>query len=351
MTVGQTALTGYDARDAQPPVSASNPIPPFVSPADEAFAEAQAAARARSRFFGHVVVWGAVTFFFLVTAGLEAASVIGGIWGIWLAWKGYHVVYAPDLEARFLREELERRRIRADLTLKPGPAPRPGRSLEELSASIAHEIRNPITAAKSLVQQMGEDPRSDENVEYAKIALAELDRVERSISHLLRYAREEAVTLEPVVLVEVVDSALEGFRDRLVRDKVEVQREHDGAGALTGDPEKLRRVLINLIGNALDAMAEGPTPSPRLSIQSGTNLAGTEVWLKVADNGPGIEPERLAKIWSPFHTSKQSGTGLGLAITKKLVESHGGQIEVRSEVNKGAEFTVTFPARTEEPVR
>lgn len=350
MTVGETSLNGYDARAAPPTVSALTPTPPTVSPADATFAEAQAAAKARSRFFGHVVVWGAVSFFFLVTGGLETASVIGGIWGIWLAWKGYHVVYAPDLEARFLKEELTRRQLRHDLTQKPLP-PKGGRSLEELSASIAHEIRNPITAAKSLVQQMGEDPRSDENVEYAKIALAELDRVERSISHLLRYAREEAVAMEPVALTEVVDSALEGFRDRLLREKVEVVRDHDGPGAIKGDPEKLRRVLINLIGNAMDALAEGPTPSPRLSIQSGTNLAGTEIWLKVADNGPGIEADRLAKIWSPFHTSKQSGTGLGLAITKKLVESHGGQIEVQSEPNKGAEFTVTFPALPKEPSR
>ena len=89
MTVGETSLNGYDARAAPTTVSALIPTPPTVSPADTAFAEAQAAARARSRFFGHVVVWGAVSFFFLVTAGLEAASVIGVIWGICLAWRGY----------------------------------------------------------------------------------------------------------------------------------------------------------------------------------------------------------------------------------------------------------------------
>src|SRR5262249_57733345 len=91
-----------------------------------------------------------------------------------------------------------RRRVRA--TLDGGRRALEGRharSLEELSASIAHEIRNPITAAKSLVQQMEEDPRGAENVEYARVALAELERVERSVSHLLRFARGEETQLAP----------------------------------------------------------------------------------------------------------------------------------------------------------
>jgi len=89
------------------------------------------------------------------------------------------------------------------------------RNLEELSASIAHEIRNPITAAKSLVQQLGEDPGSAENVEYANIALQELDRVEKSISHLLRYAREEEMNPRPMKLADAIESALETVRERL----------------------------------------------------------------------------------------------------------------------------------------
>ena len=90
-------------------------------------------------------------------------------------------------------------------------------------------------------------------------------------------------------------------------------------------------------------MEESGTPNPILRISSGHNLAGTELWLRVKDNGPGIPSDRLAKVFSPFHTSKQDGTGLGLAITKKSVEAHGGTIEVLSEEYDGTEFVLTFP--------
>jgi signal transduction histidine kinase len=112
---------------------------------------------------------------------------------------------------------------------------------------------------------------------------------------------------------------------------------------MAGDAEKLRRVLINLTGNALDALEQAGTPSPCIQVISGEDLAGREVWLRVRDNGPGIEPEALARIFSPFYTSKASGTGLGLAISKKLVDAHGGSIEVKSTPGQGTEFLLTFP--------
>ena len=93
----------------------------------------------------------------------------------------------------------------------------------------------------------------------------------------------------------------------------------------------------------IDALTESGTPSPTLSIQLGENLAGTEVWLRVRDNGPGISHDAIDRIFSPFHTSREEGTGLGLPITKKLVEAHGGSIEVKSSPGSGAEFLVTLP--------
>jgi signal transduction histidine kinase len=80
-----------------------------------------------------------------------------------------------------------------------------------------------------------------------------------------------------------------------------------------------------------------------LEVLAGENLAGTECWLRVRDNGPGIDARTLAQIWSPFYSSKPSGTGLGLAIAKKVVEAHGGTIEVASQPGAGAEFTITLP--------
>jgi signal transduction histidine kinase len=195
---------------------------------------------------------------------------------------------------------------------------------------------------------MGEDPASRENVEYANVALEELDRVERSISHLLRFARDEEIRIGELSLADVVDSALETFRDRLTRSGVDVRREIDSEGWMQGDAEKIRRVLINLVGNALDALEAAGTANPQIEIAAGENLAATEVWLRVRDNGPGIAPDAMHEIFSPFYTSKASGNGLGLAISKKVVDAHGGSIEAESTPGSGTEFLLTFPKRAPE---
>jgi signal transduction histidine kinase len=317
------------------------------TPEQIAYREAKKTANRRVAFFGHLVAWAFTNLFLLTVAGFEAAAIVGMAWGIGLAIQGFYAIFAPELRKRWIDVEVQNLLQGAVTTERRQLQDRHARSLEELSASIAHEIRNPITAAKSLVQQMGEDPASDENVEYARIAIEELDRVERSISHLLRYARDEEVRIEDIEIQDVVESALETFRDRLDRGKVQIETDFSGDGRMRGDSEKLRRVLINLVGNALDeleALGVGGT----IRISSGKNLAGSELWLKVKDDGPGIDPGRLSKIFSPFYTSKDTGTGLGLAICKKLVEAHGGTIEVQSELGVGTEFVLTFKlARSE----
>ena len=308
-----------------------------------AFEEAKKAVDARVGFFRHAIFYVIFLVFIMFTGGAEPAIVIGLLWGMGIASHYYGAVLAPGLRKKWLQEEYRLRMGPGELQARRQIEGKHAKSLEALSASIAHEIRNPITAAKSLVQQMGEDPVADENVEYAKVALEELDRVERSIAHLLRYAREEDVHRESMNLGDVVASAVETFKDRLARTGVEVIQGLDEDTRMHGDPEKLRRVVINLVGNAIDELDESHTPDPRVTITGGVNLAGTEVWFKVADNGPGIPQDKLTKIFSPFYTSKEGGTGLGLAITKKLVEAHDGNIEVRSMEGHGTEFELVFP--------
>jgi signal transduction histidine kinase len=264
------------------------------------------------------------------------------IWGSGHVRDVYRLFLEPKLRERYLREEVQKQ-VHAHLSHERQELEgEHARSMHELSASIAHEIRNPITAAKSLVQQMEEEPAAPENVEYARVALEELARVERSVSHLLRFARDEEMRVAPLRLRDVIDSALETFRDRLERSEVELDVQLDSDGELRGDPEQLRRVVINLVGNAIDAIDESATPRGRVEVHMGENLAATHVWLRIADNGPGIEDAASGRIFSPFYTSKANGTGLGLPICKKLVEAHGGTIEVKSEPGGGAEFLLSF---------
>ncbi len=313
-----------------------------LTPEEQALRDARRRANARVRFLRHLFLYAAVcTGLFLIAR--PAALAVAFFWGIGIASHYFGAVVAPPRREQIFERELAEQVAIGVSAERRSLADRHVRQLEDLSAQVAHEIRNPITAAKSLVQQMGEDPRSPGNVEYAKVALEELDRVERSVAHLLRFAREEDLRLSAVRIDEVVASALETLRERVASAGVRLRTEIDTDAVLRADPEQLRRVLINLAANALDALAESDVPDPVLEVAAGENLAGTECWVRVRDNGPGIASDALARIWSPFYTSKPGGTGLGLAIAKKVVDAHGGSLEARSEPGGGSEFTVTLP--------
>ncbi len=314
-----------------------------LTPEQRAYRVARRRANLKLSFISHFIAYASVIVLILLVAGFRPAFITALAWGIAIVFHYFGAIAAPGLRQRLIEHEVTRE-VEANVSrARRRLEDKHARSLEQLSASIAHEIRNPITAAKSLVQQMGEDPASPENVGYAKVALDELDRVERSISHLLRFAREEEVRITDLRLADVLVSALETFRERIERQGVQMEREITTDGAMRGDADKLRRVVINLIGNALDALEEAGTAQPTLHVVSGENLAGTEVWFRIRDNGPGIDPDQLQRIFSPFYTSKSSGTGLGLAISKKLIDAHGGSIEAESTPGVGTAFLVTFP--------
>jgi signal transduction histidine kinase len=258
-------------------------------------------------------------------------------WGIGLFSHYMAVFGSRSLKERYFYPAVEREVRRETMSVRTEKQA----SIDELSATIAHEIRNPIAAAKSLVQQMGEDPRSVENVEYANVALEELDRVEKSISHLLRYAKEEDLSFAPAPLAGVVDSALTEMRAKLDAAKVAVARNYIGGPTIVGDAEKLRQVFANILDNAIDALE--PVEQERkleLFIENGIP---NRVRVRVKDNGVGIPPEKIDRIFNPFFTTKEKGTGLGMAISKKIVEAHEGSIDVLSDGARGTEFVVTLP--------
>jgi len=137
------------------------------------------------------------------------------------------------------------------------------------------------------------------------------------------------------------------LQDRAQDAGINLQKELDSAGQMTGDPEQLRRVVINVVGNAIDALADAGTEQPLVRVQMGEDLAGEEIWLRIRDNGPGVPEAERERIFRPFQTSKQAGTGLGLAITRKIIDGHGGAIEVGEGPGGGAEFLITLPKQRE----
>lgn len=298
-------------------------------------------------FLGHLIVYLLGSLLLFVLAGFFAGVVVFIAWGIGVACHGFFGVVAPALRETWIRRELARHTEESDAE-RAASESRHARSLSELSASIAHEIRNPITAAKSLVQQIAEAPKAAENAEYAAVAVGELDRVERAIAHLLRFAREEPRRVTRVRLAGAIDSALELLAPRIAEHGVRVEKTVAEAGQVDGDEEQIRRVIANIVGNAIDAMVEAKVAAPRIVIEAGRNLAETEAWIRIRDSGPGIPDAVLSKIFTPFYTTKSSGTGLGLPLSRKMIEEHGGSLEARSEAGQGAEFLITLPAKRSE---
>ena len=317
-----------------------------VASVADAAGEAQTAHRARKRakaelgfyihFMSYLGVIGFLALINLLTTGYP--------WFLWpaLGWgmgvfSHYMAVFGQQvLRERYFEPAIEREVRREKVVMQTEKQA----SIDELSSTIAHEIRNPIAAAKSLVQQMGEDPTSVENVEYAKVALDELDRVERRISHLLRFAKEEDYHFDHVNLAAVVDAALTQLRAKLDAAKVNVARNYIGGPTVHADKEKLKQVFANVLDNAIDALepvAEGRRID--LFIENG----GRRAVVRLRDNGCGIPPDKIDRIFNPFFTTKDKGTGLGMAISKKIVEAHEGSIDVVSEPGRGTEFAVALP--------
>jgi len=312
----------------------------------DATSETQALFRARKRakaevgFYIHLMSYlGTIGFLALINIMTTSYP-----WFLWptLGWgigifSHYMAVFGrQQLRERYFEPAIEREVRREKVAMQTEKQA----SIDELSSTIAHEIRNPIAAAKSLVQQMGEDPTSVENVEYAKVALDELDRVERRISHLLRFAKEEDYSFEHVNLAAVVDAALTQLRAKLDAAKVSVARNYIGGPTVHADKEKLKQVFANVLDNAIDALepvAEGRRID--LFIENG----GRGAVVRMRDNGCGIPPDKIDRIFNPFFTTKDKGTGLGMAISRKILEAHEGSIDVVSEPGRGTEFAIALP--------
>ena len=308
--------------------------------------------RARKRARAELGFYDHLTSYLAVIGGLAIVNLLTSRypWVVWpaLGWgvavfSHYMAVYGRRaLSDRYFYPAVEREVRRETENVRTEKQA----SIDELTASIAHEIRNPVAAAKSLVQQMGEDPKSLENVEYAEVALEELDRVEKSISHLLKYAKEEDVDLVEVRIADVVDAALTEMRGKLDAAKVAVTRNYIGGPTIIADRDKLRAVFANIIDNAIDAFEEDDGRRIEFFIENG--VPG-RVKIRIRDNGNGIEVKEIDRIFNPFFTTKAEGTGLGMAISKKVVEAHEGTINVSSKPGEGTEFTVglPLPGRTE----
>jgi len=247
-----------------------------------------------------------------------------------------HIV--KQAEVILERRQAEQRALEAQLHQAERLA-----ALGEMTAGVAHEIRNPLGIISSTAELLHQRlQRYEPGNRLAQIIVEEANRLNEKVTEFLDFARPRVPHLQPVDLSRVVERSLEFLEPEIQRLHIRVDRHYhlDGRPQMV-DPDLMHQALLNLLLNAIQAMPHGG--ELRVHLSPGPN-GGSQI--RVEDTGEGIEPERLKKIFNPFFTTKEKGSGLGLPIVKSIVDSHQGEIRVESTPGQGTQVIITLPPLT-----
>ncbi len=212
-------------------------------------------------------------------------------------------------------------------------------ALGKMAAGVAHELRNPLSSIKGLalvLQSRFQENNGDR--ETATILVQEVERLNRSISELLDYARPQQLKKENFDIVQLLTKAVSLMRIDAETAGVElVTAFEDGLPPLNADEDKLTQVVLNLLLNGIQAMEDGGTLAVRVG------ATDRKIEIVVTDSGCGISEEDLGRVFDPYFTTKPDGTGLGMAMSAKIIEEHGGEIRLQSKVRQGTSVIIEIP--------
>jgi len=238
----------------------------------------------------------------------------------------------------------EQRRIEAQL-IRAGKLG----ALGDMTAGIAHEIKNPLHALKGTAEILRDAvPEGVPERRMLELHIAEIDRLDQTADRFLSFARPIPASLRPVEPNSLIDRVVSLVSTQARQEGVETVVATRGAGGLpkvTGDPDLLAQLLLNIALNGVQAMAPGGGGT--LTFSLGTERQGGKayVWVRVANTGPPIPEEDLERIFDPFHTTKDGGTGLGLSICSRIADEHRGTLSVRNlPGGGGVELSLVLPA-------
>jgi len=220
-------------------------------------------------------------------------------------------------------------------------------ALGELSAGIAHEIKNPLTSIKGFTQLLS-SKLDDKNflLKYADVIHREVDRLNNIIEELLQFAKPKVKGFARVNLKEILDRALALLKYQIEKADINIVLNLLPIPDVYGDAQQIEQVFINIILNAIQAMKHGgklEIESKVIVKKSPENIYYEYSVLYFTDTGKGIKPEHIDKLFNPFFTTKPKGSGLGLSISHRIVTEHKGTIEVISKVGKGTTFIISIP--------
>jgi two-component system, NtrC family, sensor histidine kinase HydH len=212
-------------------------------------------------------------------------------------------------------------------------------ALGKMAAGVAHELRNPLSSIKGLALVLQSRFREDnEDRETATILVQEVERLNRSISELLVYARPQQLKKSIIDITRVLNKSVSLMRIDAETAGVELLTFfQDGLPSINADEDKLTQVILNLLLNGIQSMEDGGT----LDIRVGATDRKIEIM--VTDSGCGISEDDLGRVFDPYFTTKPDGTGLGMAMSAKIIEEHGGEIRLQSKVGQGTSVIIEIP--------
>jgi two-component system, NtrC family, sensor histidine kinase HydH len=220
------------------------------------------------------------------------------------------------------------------------------RSLGEMTANIAHEIKNPLVVIGGFTKRLAKTAHLDESESrYVDIITKEVARLESILTEILSYVKETPLRFELCDVNSLMDELLYLLGSDKAWDNIEIVREYDKDKPYAlCDVQQIKQVLLNILVNAFEAMSGKGS----ITIKTESTLVQGKPFLAVSltDTGGGVDPSSLDNIFNPFFTTKESGSGLGLAVTNKIIVAHGGNIEVKNKPGEGVTFIVYLPGNS-----
>jgi signal transduction histidine kinase len=222
-------------------------------------------------------------------------------------------------------------------------------ALGQLSAGIAHEIRNPLTSIKIFIQSLEKEIDLDEDQkEDFRIIMKEIDRINESITRFLNFARPKEPLFQAINTSALVKNTVNLLAAKLKNSGIHLDISlPDEHPTVEGDPKQLAQVVLNLLLNAVEAMPQGGTLTISSTVKVNPDNRKEFLQLIIKDTGYGIPEKDRPYLFDPFFTTKAGGTGLGLSIVYSIIQKHNGQIEVESELGKGSSFILSLPIQKE----
>ncbi len=253
--------------------------------------------------------------------------------------RSFNEMMSQLLRAREREEDAKRKLVQAEKLA----------SIGRLAATIAHEIRNPLTSVKLNIQKVAENERLDEiEREHLDISQEGIGQIEKFIKELLNFTRVAELNLERFSVEQILEESLKLLSHALHEKQVVVETHFAGGlPPILVDGDKLRQVFLNVLRNACEAVPEGGQIAITLDLVE--EYGRPQCRVKIADNGPGILDRDREAIFEPFYTTKSSGFGLGLANARKIVEQHRGTIRLAKRKGKGSSFIICLPCEERRP--